>query len=133
MPFPKRSFDIVVVIAFVQTQVVRPVQRRSGSFNGNALERPSRKLEVVDVLPYRIDAEQPGAIDPIRYAEFRMEMHREDPSESLLQRSRFRRRRVVVNGNHYAAGTASDSSAQAVSTAAGWGSLVVTVHGVATL
>ena len=47
--FLREVTHFVVVIPLVQTQVLRPVQRRSGSFHGNAFERLSRKLEVVDV------------------------------------------------------------------------------------
>ena len=39
----------VIVIPFVQTQVLRPAQRRPGSFYGNAFECLPRELEVVDV------------------------------------------------------------------------------------
>ncbi len=47
--FLRELAHFVVVIPLVQTQVLRPVQRRSRSFHGNAFERLSRKLEVVDV------------------------------------------------------------------------------------
>ncbi len=39
----------VKVIPFVHTQVLRLVQRRPGSFHGDAFDRLPRKLEVVDV------------------------------------------------------------------------------------
>jgi len=42
---------LVKVIPFVQTQVLRLVQRRPGSFHGDAFDRLPRKLEVVDVRP----------------------------------------------------------------------------------
>ena len=41
----------VKVIPFVHTQVLRLVQRRPGSFHGDAFDRLPRKLEVVDVRP----------------------------------------------------------------------------------
>ncbi len=47
--FPRQVTHFVEVIPFVQTQVLRLVQRRPGSFHGNAFDRLPRKLEVVDV------------------------------------------------------------------------------------
>ena len=47
--FPRQITHFGKVIPFVQTQVVRLVPRRPGSFHGNALDRLSCKFEVVDV------------------------------------------------------------------------------------
>ncbi len=47
--FPGQIAHFVKVIAFVQTQVLRPVPRRPGSLHRNALDRLPHKLEVVDV------------------------------------------------------------------------------------
>lgn len=49
--FPRQITHFVKVIPFVQTQVLRLVQRRPGSFHGDAFDRLPRKLEVVDVRP----------------------------------------------------------------------------------
>ena len=47
--FPRQAANFVIVIPFVQTQALRFVQRRPGSFHGNTFDRLSRQLEVVDV------------------------------------------------------------------------------------
>lgn len=47
--FPRQTANFVTVIPFVQTQALRFVQRRPGSFHRNAFDRLSRQLEVVDV------------------------------------------------------------------------------------
>ncbi len=47
--FPRQVTHFVKVIPFVQTQVLRLVPRRPGSFHGNAFDRLPRQLEVVDV------------------------------------------------------------------------------------
>ncbi len=49
--FPGQVTHFVIIIPFVQTQVVRLVPRRPGSFHGNAFDRLPRQLEVVDVCP----------------------------------------------------------------------------------
>ncbi len=49
LEFLRKLSHFVVVIPLVQTQVLRPVQRRSRSCHGNAFDRLSRKLEVVHV------------------------------------------------------------------------------------
>ncbi len=49
--FPRQVTHFVKVIPFVQTQVLRFLPRRPGSFHGNAFDRLPRKLEVVDVRP----------------------------------------------------------------------------------
>ncbi len=47
--FPREATDFVIVIPFVQAQVLRPVPRRPRSFHGNVLDRLPRTFEVVDV------------------------------------------------------------------------------------
>ena len=47
--FPRQITHFVIVIPFVQTQVLRPVPRRWGSSYGDAFDRLPRELEVVDV------------------------------------------------------------------------------------
>ena len=47
--FPRQVTHFVIVIPFVQTQVLWLVRRWPGSFHGNALDRLPRQLEVVDV------------------------------------------------------------------------------------
>jgi hypothetical protein len=47
--FPREVTDFVIVIPFVQAQVLRPVPRRPRSFHGNVFDRLPRKFEVVDV------------------------------------------------------------------------------------
>ena len=49
--FPREVTDFVIVIPFVQTQVLRPVPRRPRSLHGNVFDRLPRELEVVDVRP----------------------------------------------------------------------------------
>ena len=47
--FHRQITHFVIVIPFVQTQVLRFLTRRPGSFHGNAFECLPRELEVVDV------------------------------------------------------------------------------------
>ncbi len=47
--FHRQITHFVIVIPFVQTQVLRPVPRRWGSSYGDAFDRLPRELEVVDV------------------------------------------------------------------------------------
>ncbi len=49
LEFLRQITHFVIVIPFVQAQVLRPVPRRPRSFHGNAFDRLPRKLEVVDV------------------------------------------------------------------------------------
>jgi phosphate transport system regulatory protein PhoU len=51
LEFPRQIAHFLKVVPFVQTQMLRLVPRRPGSFHGNAFQRLPRKLEVADVRP----------------------------------------------------------------------------------
>lgn len=56
--------DLVIVIPFVQAQVLRFVQRGSGSFDGNAGDCFPRQFEIVDVRSaHRQSDRDPAALD----------------------------------------------------------------------